>query len=109
MMKPNYLKIGEKTYELCLTAKKAAALEESTGKSVIDLLNRKDEKGNQSIPLLGNVALILAAEITNETVTKDMALDIMDKYFDEGHTVGELLEVITNSLGFLAVASKKTK
>ena len=98
------LKVGDKTYELCLTAKNAARVEKRIGKPILSLLNKQDEKGAQTIPTMAEIATLLSAEIISEEVDEEKALEIMDAFFDEGHNYGEILLLITEALGFLKVA-----
>lgn len=98
------LKVGEKSYELCLTAKNAARVEKKIGNSVLTLLNKVDDNGKQTIPTMNELATLLSAEIISEQVDEEKALDIIDAFFDEGHDFGELFLLITEALGFLKVA-----
>jgi hypothetical protein len=103
------LKVGDKTYELCLTARKAAIAEKKIGKSILSLLNKEqkeDESAVSIIPTMNELALILSAEIISEEVSEEKALEIMDQFFDEGHGFGDLFLLITEALGFLKVAPK---
>lgn len=99
-----------KTYELCLTVKNAAKVERELGCSILTVLNSVGVKeGKMVLPTMDQLAYLLKAEILNEDISKEDALEIMDQYIKDGQDLGSLFLLITEGLGFLKVAPTALK
>ncbi|MBC8536890.1 DUF6096 family protein [Feifania hominis] len=85
------LQVGGEEYRLRLTAEAILAAEKKLDKSIITALQTIQEN------LLGTVTVILwaAMQPLQPGTTMERVYEIYDDYIDGGHTVEELLAVIT--------------
>ena len=86
-------KAGEKTYKLELNNRAILQLEKELGYNPLQMFMGID---NDVLPKLGDMLHVLHRSMTkyNHGITFDDAADILDDYFNDGHTVWDLIPAL---------------
>ena len=93
------LTVGGQDYKLRLTASAIMAIEKKLGKSLFTVM------GNIEDNIIEHLATILWASMQpfNENTSFEAAVDMIDQYAQDGHTLDELIHemnTLFNSSGF---------
>lgn len=89
--------IKEQNYNLKLTIKGVINLEQKMGTNPINVLMNMAQN-TSSMPEIGKLALILheAFQPFNHGITLDETYGLMDDYFNEGHSLTDLIQLIVD-------------
>ena len=84
---------GGRTYRLRLTTQSIIKLEKELGYNPLQMFMGID---NDVLPKFGDMISVFhqALQTLEHGITRDMALDIFDKYIEEGHSLWDLIPVL---------------